>query len=591
MAERLPSASRLAATGSSAVLEEFATYRDRFVAITRRAPGRFEAGLWAEVGDDHRERLDLYPAAVEAALRHIADLLGERGEDRVVWGALKAVFSRVIDGRPDRELAETFFNSITRRVFRSVGVDPDVEFVDADADLHPSPRSRGVHRALEGDLARQVSAALTVTGFRSGAFGDRDAQADAAAGEIRLRLEAAGVDATLVALEVLTAPFFREQGAYVVGRIRTGDSLRPLPLVLCLRNETGGIRIDAVLTDERDVSVLFSFTRSHFMVETDSVYELVRFLKSLMPRKRIAELYVAVGEHKHGKTELYRDLLDRLRAADARFEVAPGTPGLVMVVFTIPGYDLVIKVIKDRFPPQKQMTRRRVLDRYELVFRHDRAGRMVEAHEFEYLEFDLAQFDTDLLDLLRREAGRTVQVVGEMVVVGHAYVERRVEPLDLFLRAAADEDGHRALADYAAAIRQLAQTDVFCGDILPKNFGVTRSGRVVFYDYDELAPVSEMRFRTIPPPPSDAEALSAEPWYGVGHNDVFPEEWPGFLGLAPAQRAHLEERHGEIFDAAFWRLTQGQLESGTPFEVIPYRDEVRLPVSVAGQQPSSQVQA
>lgn len=428
------SRSRLADVTAPAILQAFDAYRDGFRAITGRAGTRFEERDWHASVADAVERLDLYGTVVDGIERDVRDLLGQQVTDEPLWSAIKAVYSGLIGDREDRELAETFCNSVTRRVFATVGVDPEIEFVDTDFDTAPSPRAVPVCRTYEaasGDA--ELIGSVLRDGWFDAPFEDVRRDAELAAARVADHLRSlAPSDPRIRRIEMVTSPFFRRKGAYLVGRVVAGGG--PCPLVLALLNSERGIVVDAVLTDENDVSILFSFTQSHFHVDVEPPHELVGFLHTLLPQKRIAELYIAVGFHKHGKTELYRDLLRHLRSTDERFALAPGTPGLIMVVFAMPGFDLVFKVIRDRFPATKSVTRRGVMRQYRLVFRHDRAGRLVEAQEFEHLKFDRGRFAPKLLEELEREASRAVDVGPDSVVLHHAYVERRVTPLDLFVR-------------------------------------------------------------------------------------------------------------------------------------------------------------
>jgi isocitrate dehydrogenase kinase/phosphatase len=563
------SARRLANLAATAIAEAFDAHQARFAEITRRARGRFEARDWRGAVTDAVERLDLYGLVIDGVEAQVRQLLGERAHDRLVWAGMRAVYSGLMEGRPDWEVGETFFSSVTRRIFATVGVDPNIEFVDTDFETPPAGEAHHValtYRSL-GDTAELVERVLS-DGWYAAPFADlsRDAR------RVADRLEAAA--GQVEAIELVRAPFFRRKGAYLIGRVMSPSGA--LPLVLALLNEPAGIAVDAVLTDEDDVSVVFGFTRSHFHVDVGPPYELVRFLKTLMPRKRLAELYIAIGFHKHGKTELYRDLLAHLRSTDDRFELAAGTPGLVMIVFTMPGYDVVVKIIRDRFPPSKSVTRRQVMRQYRLVFRHDRAGRLVEAQEFEHLKFDRARFTEELLVELGREAAGTVQIGEEDVVVHHAYVERRVTPLDVYVRVAGDEAARVATADFGQAIKDLAATDVFPGDLLPKNFGVTRHGRVVCYDYDELSLLTDLSFRDMPISDSYDDELSDEAWFGAGPRDVFPEEFPRFISLPPELKEALEVSHRDLYERSFWTEMQERIRAGELVDIFPYRPDRRL---------------
>ena len=331
----------------------------------------------------------------------------------------------------------------------------------------------------------------------------------------------------------------------------------------------------AVLLREREVSILFSFTRSYFHVECPHPAALVAFLKTLMPRKPVSELYTAIGFNKHGKTELYRDLLRHFAGSEDSFVEAPGVTGMVMLVFTLPSYDVVFKVIRDSFAPPKATERQDVLDKYRLVFHHTRAGRLADVQEFEHLSFPLSRFEPRLLERLLAGAPNTVEVRGGEVVIHHLFTERRLTPLDIFLRDAEPRAARVAAIDFGEAIRDLAKANIFPGDILPKNFGLTRHGRVVFYDYDEICFLTDVNFRELPGG-GDEEDGSGEPPFWVGPNDVFPEELFTFMGLrGPAREAFLEH-HSDLLGVRFWLDTQRRTRSGEIIDVFPYARELRL---------------
>ena len=333
-----------------------------------------------------------------------------------------------------------------------------------------------------------------------------------------------------------------------------------------------------MLLDEDSLSILFSFTRSYFFVCSERPYDLVNFLKSIIPHKRTAELYTTIGYNKHGKTELYRDIVGyTLECTNEQFEFSPGQRGMVMIVFNMAQDDLVIKLIRDRFRNPKNTTRRAVVEKYDLVFKHDRAGRLVEAHAFEYLKFDRCWFSDELLDELLREAAEMVEVVQDEVILRHAYVERRVTPLDIYLPEAEPSAAASAVIDYGKAIKDLAVSNIFPGDMLLKNFGVTRHRRVVFYDYDELCPLIDCHFRKLPPPRTTEDELESDPWFFVDENDVFPEEFPRFLGLAPDLLEVFMEHHSDLFDVEFWQKAQAAIRGGEIISVLPYLSQHRLP--------------
>lgn len=564
--------SRLAGLGAKAVATAWSELADRHLIVTRRARHRFEARDWTGLAGDHVERLDLYARSASNTATRLSHTLGDRVHDPMVWAGMKAVYAVLVAGREDTELAETYFNSVTRKIFTTVGVDPRIEFVDSDvvSSHGAAPVLRTYERpASIPDLVSDVLRDTGLSGWR-----DFDSDVREAAARIGRRLEAVGGLRTIDRAEVVRPLFFRGSAAAVVGRVASGSQV--IPVVFVLAHDADGIRVDAVLVTENDVSILFSFTRSYFFVNVAGPHPLVHFLATLMPRKRTAELYISLGYVKHGKTELYRELRRHLAASQDLFVTARGTPGLVMVVFTLHGFDVVLKVIRDRFGAPKQVTRDRVLNRYRLVFRHDRAGRLVDAQEFEHLALPRDRFDPSLVDYLAEHCSRSVEVDADTVTISHAYVERRVTPLDVFLKEARPADAERAILDYGQAIKDMAASGIFPGDMLMKNFGVTRHGRIVFYDYDELQTLDEVRFRALPDTDDPADSLASEPWFPVGPDDVFPEEFRRFLGLGGRLREVFEARHADLFDPATWQGWQRTLATGQRMEIFPYRSEVRL---------------
>jgi isocitrate dehydrogenase kinase/phosphatase len=216
------------------------------------------------------------------------------------------------------------------------------------------------------------------------------------------------------------------------------------------------------------------------------------------------------------------------------------------------------------------------MQKYRLVFRHDRAGRLVDAQEFEHLEFPRDRFSPALLDTLLDEARTTVRMIDGHVAIQHAYIERRVTPLDVYLRETADDAASAAALDYGRAIKDLAASDIFPGDFWLKNFGVTRHGRVVFYDYDELCALTDCHFAPLPQPRDELEEFADEAWFYVGDRDVFPEEFRRFMRLPRGLNDSFLQHHADLFDLAFWQDLQARLQAGELLDIFPYAPARRL---------------
>jgi isocitrate dehydrogenase kinase/phosphatase len=313
------------------------------------------------------------------------------------------------------------------------------------------------------------------------------------------------------------------------------------------------------------------------MVDASIPSQYVLFLKSLMPAKPVSEIYSVMGYNKHGKTYFYRAAVRHMESSMDKYIVAPGIKGMVMSVFTLPSYPYVFKVIKDHFTPPKEVTHEQVREKYRLVKRADRAGRMADTQEFTNLAFERERFSDELMDELYRVAPSVIVERGRALVIRHLYVERRMTPLNLYLQSADDEDILEVMDEYGNAIKQLAAANIFPGDMLLKNFGVTRHGRVVFYDYDEIVPLLDCNFRVIPEPRTEEEEMASKPWYTVGPNDIFPEEFRLFFSGNQRARKAFDERHSDIYEASFWQSLQDQIRSGFVESFYPYRRKLRFP--------------
>ncbi len=544
-----------------------------FEEITRRARERFERRDWRGSQADATARLAMYRIHLDAAVSDVRDILEDAVLERTLWAAVKARHAEGIVGRPDAEVAQTFFNSVTRRIFSTVGADPAIEYLDPtpppSASIDTELLERHSAGAVDAGLARRILQAYSW----SVPYAQLDRDAEQVAVIVRERL-AAAAGAGPVAVEMLRPVFFRNKGAYLVGRIAQGELVSPL--VLPLIHAERGIVVDAVLMTENEASVVFGFSWSYFRVEAPRPRAMVEFLHSIMPLKRIDELYSAIGFNKHSKTELYRSLRQDLERPDSSFGFAEGDEGMVMAVFALPSFNAVFKIIKDSFGAPKNTTRQAVMDKYHFVFVRDRVGRLADAQEFEHLEFPRRCFPDDLLAYLLGAAGKTVRVEGDRVVIRQLYIERRVIPLNLFIRDADEAAACEAVVDYGNAIKDLAAADIFTGDMLLKNFGVTRHGRVICYDYDELALLSECRFRRLPQPSSMEEEFAAEPWFHVGEMDVFPEEFRAFLVPPGRVRDAFLAVHRDLLDVEYWQGVQRLLLDGEVFDVFPYRRSARL---------------
>lgn len=564
-------------TAAHIIRKGFEDYRIKFMDITRRAKSRFERRNWHGIQYDGRERLELYKKVLNATLAELKRELQDDINDRLLWKLLKPAYYELVKNRSDSELAETFYNSFTRKTFTTQGVDEGIEFVamhEITGTLQVSETILNTYELKDKstyDIVRKI-----LDDYRFFVKYDKpDYYIHVISNKIKERLTDEFGSFDFDRIEMLKPVFYRNKGAYIIGRIIRGN--RTLPFALALLNPFDtGIVIDAVLLTSNELSVVFSFTRSYFLADIENTSELMKFLKSIMPQKRRSELYNSIGCDKHGKTVLYREINKHIAQSYDNFEIAPGIRGMVMDVFTLPTMNIVFKIIKDKFDPPKNITRQGVMDKYRIVFLHDRVGRLADAQEFEYLSYDRSRFDEKLLEELLRIASQSIAVEDDKVIIKHCYIERKMVPLNIFIQEADEQDAAEAIIDYGDAIKELAAANIFPGDLLLKNFGVTRHGRVVFYDYDELCFVTDCNFRRIPQALRDEDEYAGEPWYSVGENDIFPEELKRFI-IAPGKLHDIFcEAHGDLFTVEFWKNMQNRQEKGEIIDVYPYRKVQRI---------------
>lgn len=559
-------------TGEAAkvILEGFDAYRRAYGAITAGAKTRFERADWEGVLAANQQRLELYRAHV----RPLAEQLRGYGLDDIALQAVKLAYHHLSRERRDAELAETFFNSVHRHLTDDQQVDDDQMFVRTmlSPDRPLGREDITVFHTPEPGSFEMMRNILLSFDF---SLPWRSLEQDITNILRSLPEERPEIDTRdTIRVEVLKAPFFRNKGAYLIGKLSAGE--RSWPVALPVLNDNGQLYVDTLICDEDELSIIFSFTRAYFMVDTSRPRALINFLLELLPNKKISELYAAIGLYKHGKTEFYRGFLDHLEHSTDKFVIAPGIRGMVMSVFMLPSYQTVFKVIKDRFPPQKNTTAAEVRAKYRMVKSHDRVGRMADTQEFQNFSFPRERFDPDLIEELQNVAANSLILTDDRVIIRHLYTERQMTPLNLYIETASEEELRNALDEYGNAIKQLAAANIFPGDMLLKNFGVTRHGRVVFYDYDEICYLTEVNFRAIPEPRNEDEAMSGDAWYSAAPNDVFPEEFRRFLFGKRNVKALFTEMHGGLFTPGYWRDLQDAIHHGYVVDVFPYRRKKRF---------------
>lgn len=557
------------------ILDAYIQYYHLFKRITKRAKIRFEHRDWLGIQADARSRNTLYRESVGETTERLLEFLGDRKNDPDLWRSIKEHFLEEIFNFNTRNIAETYFNSIYRHSHRGLRVDEDLMFVQATGTYRDFRSALPIYYTFYVALPLEVTIYQLLTFFQFEApYEDQERDIKFIVQSIEKELLKDIHTYSTARIEILKSVFYRNKAAYLVGRLFLDDKTHPF--VLPLFHGENGIVVDTVLLEMNDVSSIFSYNRSYFLVDTDIASDMVDFLKTILPTKSLGELYNSIGFEKHGKTVLYRNFLRHMDTTLDKFVIAPGVKGMVMVVFTLPSYNMVFKVIKDKFAAPKQVTVHEVKEKYEIVSQHDRVGRMADSHMFQNFIFDRKRFSKELLDELQKEIPSKLVIKEDTIEIKHLYIEKKMIPLDMYLEDAPLEDAEIVIDEYGKAIKDMAAVNIFPGDMLLKNFGVTRLKRVVFYDYDEIGYLTDYNFRMIPPPRDFDDEWSSEPWYSVGPFDVFPEEFSKFLiGRREIKQLFLKY-HADLFDAKYWKSVQKGLREGKLYTVYPYRESLRF---------------
>jgi len=541
----------------------------------------FERGEWAVAQAAARERIGFYDRRVQECVQLLEDEYDPAELTDEVWREAKLHYIGILSGHKQPELAETFFNSVCcnilhRSYFHNefIFVRPVVstEYIETE---ELAPTYRVYYPAVDG---MHFTLKRIVTNFQLDAR-FANLSRDIGLVETRVRNFFGDELEPNAQFQVLSSLFFRNKGAYIVGKAINGD--RELPFVVpILHNRQGQLVLDTVLLEREQIVILFSFTRAYFLVDMEVPSAYVQFLRTLLPRKPRSEIYTILGLQKQGKTLFYRDFLQHLKHSSDLFETAPGIRGLVMLVFALPSFPYVFKVIKDFYPAPKDTTRAQIKEKYLLVKHHDRVGRMADTLEYSDVAFPRARFSEALVAELKHHAPSLVEEDGDKLIIRHLYIERRMVPLNLWLaqaeQAGNDADIEHGIVEYGNAIKDLVAANIFPGDMLYKNFGVTRHRRVVFYDYDEIEYITDCVFRTIPEARNEEDEMASEPWYPIGKHDVFPEQFGKFLLGNLKIRKYFMKHHADLLTAEWWQQRKQRILDGVVEDVFPYPQAIRF---------------
>ena len=562
------------------ILTGFDRHFSIFTKITQGARERFENADWEAERSASRERIKFYDIRVKDSVNDLHKLFDLDKFNGALWFDVKREYIQLIQNHHQPELAETFYNSVFCAVFHRDYFDNNYIFVRSVVStefINSDKPSYHVYYPARRGFRASIRLVLIDGGFNLPFENlDRDVR-NITQSLIKQTFPRPRRAHLNFQFQVISTLFYRNKAAYIVGKCINADKEIPFAIPI-LNNEQGSFYADTIIIGTKGLSRLFEFSYVYFMVDHPVPSSIVSFLRELMPSRSKQDLYSVIGLHKQGKTDFYRDFLHHLKHSEDELIIAPGIRGMVMVVFTLPSYPYVFKVIRDRFPPPKKVTRQQVRDTYQLVKQHDRVGRMSDTLEYSHVALPVKRFSQELLEELYDTCTNSISEEGEHIVIKHLYIERRMTPLNIAVLRADDKHLDRLMRSYGDAIKELAGANIFPGDLLLKNFGLTGQGlgRVVFYDYDEICYLTECNFRKIPPPRYPEDEFAAEPWFSIGANDIFPEEFAIFLFAENRTRQAFLKYHKDLLDADFWIQKQKNIEAGIYEDVFPYPKSIRF---------------
>jgi isocitrate dehydrogenase kinase/phosphatase len=565
-----------------ALIQGFNKHYLLFRETSKQAKIRFEKADWLGVHKAVKERIRFYDDRVDECVERLRHEFDASHIDQPTWQQVKLLYIGLLLNHKQPELAETFFNSVTTKILHRnyfhndfIFVRPTVSTENIEADNDPTYRS---YYAKEDGLRGAIRSIVTDFGWHR-PFADLERDVGYVYQAVRRYLKEMPTREVNFQIQVLGSAFYRNKAAYIIGKAINGSVEYPFAIPV-LHDDNGQLFLDTVLLDAWRIGLLFSLSRAYFMVDMEVPSGYVQFLRAVLPNKPRSELYIMLGLGKQGKTMFFRDFIYHLHHSEDKFIMAPGIRGLVMLVFTLPSYPYVFKLIKDVFGTSKNMDRATVKKKFMMVKQVDRVGRMADTLEFSNVLFPLKRFDDEVLAELQKLAPNCFEVDGDQLIIKHLYIERRMEPLNIHLdrmeRSNNLEGLEHAIREYGSAIRELAQANIFPGDMLWKNFGITRFGRVVFYDYDEIEYMTDCNFRKIPPAPDFETEMSGEVWYPVAKNDVFPEEFSTFLLVSPTLRKTFHKHHKDLLSPTFWQTAQQKIRDGHVEDFFPYPEALRF---------------
>ena len=558
------------------VLAQFEQFYAEFLDVPYQARTAFEqqhhsTSIWLS-----RYRLSLYSSYIHRMGAYLKAIQPNISIDVNFLNQLEARFWRMVENRYESDVAYAFMHSIRRMVYRDEWKPVEYSFWGSNENSEQYPaellQKFDVDATVSDDLLAEI---LRIPEF---SVAHRDIEGDALAIARRINRLARRRDRDITTVEMIDAGFFRNRGAYLVGKILFDDHSYA-PLIIALLNGPDGIYCDAVILDEHLAHNLFSSTLANYHVTTRYYHELSAYLHSLMPHRALGLHYSTIGYNHVGKVAVIKELKQELEDSGGVLDNAIGEPGTVAIGFAGPQSAYNLKVIRNHPTSGYKWGEFEGIDsvkeKYSRVHEINRTGSMLDNIIYFNIALEKRLFSPGLLAELLAEASETVSLHGDAVLFKYLIVQPRMTPLPVFLEHADERQVRYVLESLGDCIKNNAAANIFNKDLDARNYGVSHFLKVYLFDYDALEVMVDVKIR------SNLDRFDGEEdipdWYFEDGVIFLPEEIEAGLCIRDReQRQMFREYHGDLLTTGYWENLQYELRQNQVPAIKVYPDTCRL---------------
>lgn len=559
--------------------QEYSRFYEEFLSNIDQAKIAFEERDFASSVRVSERRLSLYSASIVDVSERLRQAYPQIHADETLWQEVAANYSALISGEYAEDVGRAYLHSLRRRIYQGEWRAEDYAFADmtppGDEDLARVTRSYPLDAHMTAEVVAEI---LRIPGFKRD-FADIDDDVARVMQRISDNLEnLPRRPHKLIRVDMIDAGFYRNRGAYLVGRL-IFENDRFIPLILALLNDERGIYVDAVLTSVTYAHNIFSSTLANFHVTNPCYHEVCALLKSIMPKRPLGLHYSTIGYNHLGKVAVMRELEAELLESENGLETAVGSPGTVAMGFAASNSAYSLKVIRDKPTAQYKWGEfgglESVIRKYTRVHEINRTGSMLDSIIYYKVRLDRSWFSPALLEDLLAHAAETVSLNGDDVIFKYLIVQIKLTPLPVYLENASDRQAETAITNLGYCIKNNAAANIYNRDLDARNYGISSYSKVYLFDYDALEILSDVKIRTN----LDREAGEEDipDWYFEDGVVFLPEELVS--GLCIRQRGlcdYFTRRHANLLGTEYWTEIQQYIQQGRVPSVSVYPDNQRI---------------